>query len=339
MSIFSTYSQGENRVTSTILAVLSEVHPKITEFILVKEIMEKEDVGLIQYHNQYSKKNSNSILDGAITGSFNYFIETKTGINSVYIDQIQRHLKNYVSKNSNVALIVLTPDAKEPKVLKGLKDIYWTNFDDLTKSINYILEDKEDYFMITEREKYLLLQLKKFFEEENLLSKIDFQKYQDDVIVVANNDRYNELYTKHGVYIPSKANKYYRPSGYMAFYSNYRIRKIVPKILGYINSVNLDDKTFELEELKKVDANISQENLANRLKDILNKEINEWAWGVNKVFLLSKEEDKATTITLKNEIKNDKLDKNGELTPFTQGQSRYVSLEKLQEAKKTSDLE
>ena len=49
--------------------------------------------------------------------------------------------------------------------------------------------------------------------------------------------------------------------------------------------------------------------------------------------------DEEETIRLHQPIANDKKDSNGKLTPFTYGAPRYVTVESLMKATKTSELE
>ncbi len=106
-SIFSTYHNAENRVTSTILAVLERLsNPTLSA--IFQGIEGESNFKMITFENQY--KNGNSIPDARIFASLDYIIETKIEKNTVYSDQLERHLNN----SKEAKLIVLTPDESCP---------------------------------------------------------------------------------------------------------------------------------------------------------------------------------------------------------------------------------
>lgn len=73
-SIFSTYHNAENRVTSTILAVLERLsNPTLSA--IFQGIEGESNFKMITFENQY--KNGNSIPDARIFASLDYIIETK----------------------------------------------------------------------------------------------------------------------------------------------------------------------------------------------------------------------------------------------------------------------
>lgn len=113
--LFSRYSQGENRVTSTILAVLERLNLVLVEKIL-QSLMGQSELQMVRYTNQ--PKRDNAIPDGLISASFAYWIETKTTENSLKKSQLERHLKALDSNGyRDVRLIVLTPDKDKPSVI------------------------------------------------------------------------------------------------------------------------------------------------------------------------------------------------------------------------------
>ncbi len=87
--LFSTYSQGENRVgenrvTSSILAVFERL-----SFVLVEQILQalcqEPEFPLLSFLNQPAGKSSTP--DGRIRASFAYWIETKITPNAIHTDQ------------------------------------------------------------------------------------------------------------------------------------------------------------------------------------------------------------------------------------------------------------
>lgn len=101
--LFSTYSQGENRVTSSILAVFERL-----SFVLVEQILQalcqEPEFPLLSFLNQPVGKSSTP--DGRIRASFAYWIETKITPNAIHTDQIRRHLTALMQRpglNGNVS--------------------------------------------------------------------------------------------------------------------------------------------------------------------------------------------------------------------------------------------
>lgn len=137
-----------------------------------------------------------------------------------------------------------------------------------------------------------------------------------------------------------KGGRYAQPSNYLAFYHSGKIDRRVPKILGYIKRVVLNDYTHgdqtpyiimagaDIDELNALFFKLIEKMKAHddpRLEDSL------------KIIFLSDEDDKRTQL-LNKEIVNDKLSKSGKVTRFVQSQ-RYVSLARLRTAHSTSELE
>ncbi|WP_435062834.1 hypothetical protein [Halobaculum sp. EA56] len=73
--LFSTYTQGENRVTSTILAVLEQVNGRLAEDIL-ETLVDESDISLTTFENQVT--GTKSVPDGRIQASTALWFETKT---------------------------------------------------------------------------------------------------------------------------------------------------------------------------------------------------------------------------------------------------------------------
>ena len=118
----------------------------------------------------------------------------------------------------------------------------------------------------------------------------------------------------------------------MAFYTGGEIRPLVAKIKSSIESIDLTSQ----EDIASLDS--PQKESAEKLRDEIERQAR---WqdfaGSHKVMFLSGEDDSETKILPKSII-NDQKDKNGRPTPFTFGQ-RYVTLDSLMSANKTSELE
>lgn len=84
--LFSTYRQGENRVTATFLAVLQRLSLPNIDRILQRLLWEdRETYNLVSFENQVRTKES--VPDAKIRMGNTIWIETKTARNSVESDQ------------------------------------------------------------------------------------------------------------------------------------------------------------------------------------------------------------------------------------------------------------
>ena len=75
-NIFSTYSQGENRVTSSIISVIRSLSLDRIERIL-GALLEQSELEFVRFENQPSK-GGDAVPDAIIQSSFRLLIETKT---------------------------------------------------------------------------------------------------------------------------------------------------------------------------------------------------------------------------------------------------------------------
>jgi hypothetical protein len=75
--LFSTYRGGENRVTSSMLAVFERVGVATLETLLGAAIGETS-LSLVQFRNQAAGPHKASVPDAAISARFTYLFEVKT---------------------------------------------------------------------------------------------------------------------------------------------------------------------------------------------------------------------------------------------------------------------
>jgi hypothetical protein len=228
--LFSTYSQGENRVTSSILAVFERLSFVLVEQIL-QELCQEPEFPLLSFLNQPAGKSSTP--DGRIRASFAYWIETKITPNAIRTDQIRRHLTALDAETGveRQRLLVLTPDSKMPSSLAALGDerVAWASFDNLLAVIQEIVEPDEGGFLSnrvipSEYEQGMLRELARFLYSEGLVDRS-----ADRVVVVAARIAL-ETYLKHSVYI-CQPGRTFKPCVRLAFYTNSKIYHKVPKIL------------------------------------------------------------------------------------------------------------
>ncbi|WP_197440446.1 hypothetical protein [Polystyrenella longa] len=282
---------------------------------LIGSILEQPELEIIRFENQPSK-GWDGIPDAVIHSSMRLLLETKTELNGIRRKQIDRHLARLdIAVESTQILLVLTPDEFKPAKLNEINDprLVWSSFVRLSQAIDTILDDPLD--VVSEREAFLLRELQKMLEAENLLGS------PFDVVVVAARNAWPEYREIHA-YV-CQAGRSIQQVDRIGFYYGGAIQPILPKILGVYDNVKMG------RNLHKGDLGI----LVNRLVDEKRRLEGEHF----KVYLLSAPEDKKTMI-LNREIQNDKQSSTGKPTAFTMGQ-RYVLSERLKEAEKTSQLD
>jgi len=327
--LFSTYRQGENRVTATFLSVLQRLSLPNIDRILQRLLCEDgEPYNLVSFENQvYTKE---SVPDAKIQTGNAIWIETKTVRNDVRPDQINGHLE---SVNDGEVLLVLTPDESKPTVLDTditHKDrIAWSNFSALSDVIGEILVDEDE--PPTEREAFLLRELVSMLREDGLLRRAD-------VMVVAASSGW-PMYKAIPVYRCALSLPVRTPDqfNYIAFYAGGEIKCIVPKVKKVVESINLT-RQEERDALDPYTKGLA-EDLWQKIKDY--PEQRSWFDGNFKVMFLSEHDDRDQTVDLGKAIRNDKKSSSGsgKTVAFTFGKPRYVSLESLRQASTTTDLE
>jgi hypothetical protein len=323
--LFSTYRQGENRVTGTVLAAFEHCNSALLEDVL-ESLLDESDFPLLTFENQPVR--DGSVPDAVIRSSAAIYVETKTAQDAVDRDQLERHLKALDADSSDKGrLVVLTPDAEPPAALPDDERIVWANFDALVEAVESVLGrdvgTAEDSVAVpTEREAFLLRELVRFIESENLTSDA-----ADRVIVVAARRAWPE-YQQHGLYF-CQSGRYFDPAEHIAFYTDGEIKTEIPRILSRVDDIELTPAGVE-----------EHEGLTEHQREQLSSVVAEmrredgWRIGeVQQVFFL--EED----LSLTEPIQNDKTAESGRSIGFVQGH-RYVSLNDLEEGPTyTSELE
>ena len=220
--LFSTYRQGENRVTSTFLAVLERLsRPKLDR--IIGTLLGDENFKHVTFINQ--PQGVESTPDAKIEFRPSVWIETKIFRDTVKVDQIRRHLK---AVSDNEKLLVLTPDDEKPLNLgrgrlakKDRDKVVWTNFSTLDKILQEILRDKRE--PPTEKEAFLLSEFTSFIHLEGLAITS-----KERVMVVPSGKAW-PAYKDKAIYGDIR-DPNWNPSERLAFYVNKEIKPIVPKI-------------------------------------------------------------------------------------------------------------
>jgi len=159
-------------------------------------------------------------------------------------------------------------------------------------------------------------------EDQNNISNAS-----DRVVVVAARIALDE-YLKYSAYIcqPDRA---FRDCVRMAFYTQNKIDRHIPKILGQIEAISRD----EIE--RRTDLLDSDRARLRTLRDTMEPARREdWSKRRYKIVFLTPP-DSPDTLVLPADIVNDQTAGSGRGAPFTRGQ-RYVSLSRLEKGPKTT---
>jgi hypothetical protein len=322
-SLFSTYRQGENRVTSSMLAVFERIDPSVVERILASATGESS-LSFITFTNQLVGK-PGSVPDASISANFQYLFEVKTTRNAVNREQLRRHLQNFDLQSSrDERLFVVTPDAEVPKPIGELGDsrVMWLNFVSITQAIDDLLSDPLE--LISEQTRFLLREMQALFAQDGLLDS------QEDVVIVAARIAYDE-YRRHHAYFCQPRRSFRSGLSRIAFYTDGAVQPEVPRILARRDNIGL---TAETASALRSSPDMQDRKFGALIEQVLKAESHRKG-NIEQIFLLSSPED-PDTLMLANPISNTKTSANGRKTAFTQGQ-RYTRSEVLKRNPPTTD--
>ncbi len=318
-SLFSTYRQGENRVTSSMLAVLSRLDLSRLERLL-SGAMGETTLQLVRFENQPTTGASATVPDGRISAAFSLWIEVKTERNALRENQLRGHLGHLDGESGLVErLLVITPDADEPRVISELGDarVVWFSFRDLSDAIDDLMADETE--VVSDREALLLREFQKMLDEDGLLAA------PVDVAVVAAKDAYPE-YLERSAYI-CQPHRPFRPGvRYLGFYRHKRIELYFPKILHVWEAVPITSEG--VEQLRREGGTFA-ERAARLVEEDIKSGIRRPV--PHKIMLLSGPDD-PETLRRESPIRHDGTG------AWTQGQ-RYAKSQQLLTAEATSDLD
>lgn len=316
--LFSTYRQGENRVTSTIMAVFEHISNALTEDIL-GVLFDESDLSLLSFDNQVV--GVESVPDAAIRSSVSVWFETKTKRDAVNQDQLERHLTELERDGAELQrLVVLTPDDQLPREVKGASDerLVWVNFDALVDAVESLLErvrgnTETSTVVPTEREAFLLRELVRFIYDEDLTGGSE-----DRVLVVAARKAWPEFHD-YGLYF-CQPGRSFRNANHLAFYTDGEIKRAVPHIQEFVDEILLTT-----DGVKQADLTDEQREYLMTTVEEMRKNGSERYGEEQQVAFLSE------GIELEEVIENDKTASDSDRrVAFVQGH-RYVSLSALEE--------
>jgi len=343
--LFSRYSQGENRVTASILAVFERISFALVERIL-QILCETPEQSLLTIKNQVNLgKDAGAIPDGVIQASFSYLLETKVTRAAVDIEQLERHLEGLIKMPyaAQKKLIVLTPHYERPEKINNLPAdlVVWANFNAFYNAIAEILTMDEawltsSFSLVSEQDRFLLKELVQMFLAEGLLNSGP----SNSVLIVPARHAIDD-YLKYSVYL-CQPNRSFQRVEYLGFYHGGSIdRKIAKILLPPIEEITLTKQGIEDVQKKETMDELTVNRL-NNLVAYLEKEKEEdndktkrYGNCMKVFFLSSASPEDRDTIHLTQDIKNDLRNSNNRPYAFTQGQ-RYVPLSALQKNPRTT---
>lgn len=317
----SKYKDLEDRITASLMQILHYGGHEIVSYLFSEEDDIELPSNIIVLESQ--KKIGDSIPDGYVSCNCKYsiYIESKIDVKALSTDhgkiQLENHLKNIFKKDcqettqETTYLYYLTPDTECPKELfeemskeNRLKWMNWQKLDDRLNSF------KTNDTLVCYLIKQFSIALKYALEKKGVRNAgTCFYPEEDNVIVVGGSSA-EKVALKYDYYI-CQENRSFQPAKYLAFCFHHRIKYLfeIEEVVG--ESVDLSD----IPELKCYLHDVEPKYPKDKRKVLKVKKVKEFT----------------------PEIENDKTDKNGNRCAFVQCQG-YTSLEKINKAKKTSDL-
>ena len=338
LGIFSTYRAGENRVTSSLLAVIRSL--SIDRMQRIVGAMLGDETELIEFSNQPGKGKP-GVPDATIAGSFRILFETKTERKfdqDAFERQLERHLDRLDGKTGKEYLVALTPNSEPPAAVNvltkegqvGAGRLIWASFAQLSDAFDELFVDPQE--VIGEREAFLIRELQAMFDADGLLGE------PEDVLVVAARRAW-PFYERYGFYT-CQANRSFRPVGHLAFYAGGEIKQQIAQIV-YPDP----PEAYEAVDIAAATDDESDPWLFKKLQQFKAAEPEKWAkFGVAKVVRLTpstespESDSESGTIDLGRAIANDKTSHSGRSTAFTMGH-RYVRLNRLTDPNVTTTLQ
>jgi hypothetical protein len=328
--LFSSYRAGENRVTSSTLAVFERIDLALVQELLGAASGAGAELTTVTFENQVVS--SGSVPDARVSARFVWWFETKTvrggyGAEGHDRDQVRQHSKQ-LEATPEAWLFVLTPDPVRPSWfdrLDGVAEnvrskVLWLGFRDLADAISAVIGNPS--LLVGEQTRFLLNELVALYEADGLLTN-------DDTVVVAARSAWPE-YHRTSAYICQPDRSFREGITHLGFYFDGAIQPLVPRIQQYLSSV-----PFTREEAKSRRV-AGDNNLANLIDEVLNDDSR--AEGASYGVLLLSGPNDDETVVLAQPVLNDTVASTGRNWAWTLGQ-RYTRLDKLSSGvHRTSEL-
>jgi hypothetical protein len=336
--LFSPYRAGENRVTSSTMAVFERIDLALVRELLAEATgaaLERQGVTFksreaVTFENQVVS--DDSVPDARIAARFTWWFETKTTRNGYASEghdrqQVRDHSAE-LTKDREAFLFALTPDPVRPAwfdVLDGVHPdaqprIIWLSFKHLADAIRSVIENPTR--VVGEQTRFLLGELIALYDTDGLLTFAD-------TVIVAARSAWPE-YQLLAAYICQPDRAFRDGLTHLGFYTDGAIQPLIARIRNHYPSVS-----YTREEAIQRRAQGEGE-----LADLIDRQLDEDTrpeGGSHGVFLLSGANDPDTQV-LAQPIANDAKTAKGRSWAWTLGQ-RYTTLERLKSGiAKTSDL-
>lgn len=327
--LFSTYRTGENRVTSSTMAVFERI-----DLALVQELLETATAGAgelstVFFHNQVAT--DEAVPDARISARFTWWFETKTARGAYAGEghgrsQLRAHARQ-LAGDPGARLFVLTPDPVRPEwfgrldgIAAQVRDrVLWLSFRDLATAIEAVVTNPVR--LVGEQTRFLLYELIALYEAEGLLTN-------DDTVIVAARSAWPE-YQRLAAYVCQPERSFREGLSHFGFYAGGVIQPVLAHIRAHYPVVFLS--RHEAERYRAEGHTV----LADLIGALIDRG-DRPEGSANGVILLSALGD-PDTVQLGKPILNDTVTATGRPWAWTLGQ-RYTRLDRLKAATRTSEL-
>jgi hypothetical protein len=318
--LLSTYRTGENRVTSSTMAVFERIDLALVQELLRAVSGMGSELQAVSFENQVTL--AGSVPDAQISARFSWWFETKTEIDAYAHEghsRAQLRKQSMVLEDRDALLFVMTPDPVRPAwfdKLDGLADaafadrILWFSFRDLAEAIDKLITDPAR--VVGEQTRFLLAELVALYEADGLLSA-------DDTVVVAARAAWPE-YQRLAAYVCQPNRSFRAGLTHLGFYAEGAIQPLIPRIRKHYAAV-----LFTRDEASARRAG-GEAELAS-LIEILLDERGRTDGEAYDVLLLTGPAD-PKTVHLQAPVANDTVTESGKPWGWTLSQ-RYTRLDKL----------
>lgn len=328
--LFSSYRAGENRVTSSTLAVFERIDLALVEELLGTASGASTELTTVTFDNQVVS--DGSVPDARIGARFTWWFETKTARGDYQSEghgraQVRQH-SEHLRGAPEAWLFVLTPDPVQPTwfdQLAGVDEsvrprILWMGFVGLAAAIEEVTADPTR--VIGEQTRFLLTELVALYEADGLLTN-------DDTVVVAARVAWPE-YQRTGAYVGQPDRAFRSGLSHFGFYANGAIQPLVPRIRRHLPSVPF---TRTEADARRTSGEAEVGDLIDRLLDEDSR-----TDGEPYCIVLLTNADDPSTVVLPHAVQNDTVTSSGRNWAWTLGQ-RYTRLDRLRSGVRfTSEL-
>ncbi len=318
--LFSSYRAGENRVTSSTLAVFERIDLALMQELLATATSAGAELTTVTFDNQVV--GDASVPDARISARFTWWFETKTtrgGYAGEGRDraQVRRHCAQLAGE-PEAWLFVLTPDPARPPwfdELDGVPDeardrVLWVGFRDLADAIRAVTSDPTR--VVGEQSRFLLNELVALYEMDGLLTT-------DDTVVVAARVAWPE-YQRFAAYVCQPNRSFRVGLTHLGFYAHGAIQPLVPRIRDHLVAVHL---TGEEANRRR---NAGGATVADLIEELLAD--GSRSEGLFYDVLLLSGPDEPDTVCLDHLVVNDTVAASGRRWAWTL-QHRYTQLSRL----------